>query len=288
MKKCLLSIVVVALCSMNASAQTCDALVVGMNEGLTIDDCHTFTPPTEGTTTVATVTVGNDGTVTMAVAGKGGEATTYYLDEEKPLETSFARTFTLKANQDPDNEWNYYSTFFTSERAYKVPATATAYIAEVVSGTDTDELKLTSVGDIIPQGEAVILRAEGNSIALLPSARQLKASSDDELENALEGTDKQKTLSADQYALSLGQAGVGFYLWDGKTIGANKAYLSLSDYPLGTKALTFRFDDGTTTAIEQPSANGQQPTDAYDLNGIRVNDGYKGFVIKDGMKFYRK
>ena len=29
------------------------------------------------------------------------------------------------------------------------------------------------------------------------------------------------------YAMSLGQNGVGFYLWDGKPIGANKAYMTL-------------------------------------------------------------
>lgn len=224
--------------------------------------------------------------VHMTVNGEDEKGFT--LSETDAIVICPAHAFRLKANQDPDHQKDYYSTFYTSEGAYKVPANTAAYAATVACGEDANELKLTSVGDIIPQGEAVILRAEGSSIVLMPSARQLKASSDDELENALEGTDKQKTLGADQYALSLGQAGVGFYLWDGRTIGANKAFLTLSDYPLGTKALTFRFDDGTTTAIEQPSANGQQPTDAYDLNGIRVDDGYKGFVIKDGMKFYRK
>ena len=72
-----------------------------MDEGKIYDDCHTFTPPTEGEgeTLIATVTFDGDA-VKMKV--KNGEETAYSLNENKPLETFFAHTFKLKANQDPD------------------------------------------------------------------------------------------------------------------------------------------------------------------------------------------
>ena len=101
------------------------------------------------------------------------------------------------------------------------------------------------------------------------------------------GTDEEKTLGANDYALSLGQKGVGFYLWEGKAIGDNKAYLTLNA-SFGAKAFTFQFDDGETTAIEQPTINGKQSGDTYNLNGVRVNDNYKGIVIKNGKKIYQK
>lgn len=259
-----------------------DALVVGLDEGKTYDDCHTFTPPTEeGETTIATVTLG-EGVISMKI--KNGEKTAYSLNETKPLETFFAHTFTLKANKDPEHTENYYSTFFTNEYAYKVPTMAKAYEGDVESGDDADVLKLSSVGGVIPQGEAVILKATDSSIELLPSARRPEASS----ENDLEGTDKEKTLGANQYALSLGQEGVGFYLWEGKSIGANKAYLTLNA-SAGAKAFIFQFDDDPTGIEEASPISSPEGKDLmYDLNGVRVNESYKGIVIKNGKKVYRK
>lgn len=124
----------------------------------------------------------------ISIKIKNGEETAYSLNETKPLETFFAHTFTLKANKDPEHTENYYSTFFTNEYAYKVPTMAKAYEGDVESGDDADVLKLSNVGGVIPQGEAVILKATDSSIEFLPSARRLDASS----ENDLEGTDKGK------------------------------------------------------------------------------------------------
>ncbi|MBQ0164563.1 MAG: hypothetical protein KBS75_05105, partial [Bacteroidales bacterium] len=107
--------------------------------------------------------------------------------------------------------------------------------------------------------------------------------------NILEGTDDAITLGAGQYAHPLGQRGVGFYLWDGKTIGANKAYLTL-DEALGVKAMQFRFNDEPgTTGIKAPSISPKRENPAtYDLKGMLVNDGYRGIVIKNGKKTVNK
>ena len=264
-----------------------DAILIGMNEGKIIDDSFMLLPSEEETVTVATVTFEEDDTMILDIAGKGGEKILYSLNETNPLETSFAHTFKLKANQDPDRPDHYYSTFFTGVGAYKVPNTATAYTGTIEDGEEEGIgiLSLSAVEGVIPCGEAVIVRGSEKSITLMPSCKKLKASTG----NILEGTDDATTLGAGQYALSLGQRGVGFYLWDGKTIGANKAYLAL-DEALGVKALQFRFNDEPgTTGIKAPSSSpkGENPA-TYDLKGMLVNDGYKGIVIKNGKKALNK
>ena len=170
-----------------------------------------------------------------------------------------------------------------------MPESVTAYTGAV----DGSVLRLTPVADgIIPAGEAVILRltsadntATKQQFALTATTTSATRSSS----NALKGTDETTTLSANQYALSLGGNGIGFYLWEGKQIGANKAYLTLDDNEgENAKAFTFQFDDGEATAIEQPTISGKQSSDTYNLNGVRVDENYKGIVIKNGKKVLQK
>ena len=196
--------------------------------------------------------------------------------------------FNITANQDPDDETHYYSTFYSRTCDYQVPSGVTAYTGAV----DGSVLKLTAIsGGIIPTGEAVILRLTSEEdITATKQQFDLTATTTTATKsstNALTGTDVAKTLGANDYALSLGQNGVGFYLWNGKSISAHKAYLTLES-PTMAKAFTFMFDDGETTAIEQPAINGKQSGDTYNLNGVRVNDNYKGIVIKNGKKVYQK
>ena len=196
-----------------------DVILVGMDEGLTIDECHTFTPPTEeGTTTVATVTFGEEGTLTMEVAD--GEPTSYAIFEDKPLETFFAHTFNLTAEQDPANTSDYYATFFTSECAYKVSddRSAKAYTGIL----DNEQIEIINAGDIIHKSEAVMLKADRSDITLMPSCNKAAATGS----NDLIGTDVAKTLGAGDFALSFGEDGVGFYNWNGQSIGDNEAYLT--------------------------------------------------------------
>ena len=196
-----------------------DVILVGMDEGQTIDECHTFAPPTEeGTTIVATVTFGEEGLVTLEVAD--GEATPYTIPDNKSLETFFAHTFSLTAEQDPANTSDYYSTFYTSECAYKVPEDGSA---KAYAGTsDNEHLEMIGVGNIIHKSEAVMLKANQSDITLMPSCNKASATEN----NELIGTDVAKTLGAGEFALSVGENGVAFYNWDGKSIGDNTAYLT--------------------------------------------------------------
>ena len=140
---------------------------------------------------------------------------------------------------------------------------------------------MTDVQGLIHKGEAVILRASANSITLMPSCCKDAASQS----SVFTGTDEAMTLGANDYALSLGQHGVGFYLWDGKKIGANKAYLTL-DSASKAKVFTFKFDGGAE-GIASPEA-APDAAAAYNLFGMRAGHGYKGIVIKNGKKYVVK
>ena len=101
------------------------------------------------------------------------------------------------------------------------------------------------------------------------------------------GTDEAMTLGADSYALSYSRDhGVGFYLWEGRKIGANKAYLihgSAGSAPL--RSLGFMFsDDGVTgvTSAFDWKQNGQ----SYNLQGLPAVESQHGIVISNGRKYY--
>ena len=149
----------------------------------------------------------------------------------------------ITANQDPNNKANYYSTFYSRKKAYSVPEGVTAYTGAV----DGSVLKLTAIeSGIIPAGEAVILRLTTENNTATKKQFDLTAMTTTATKsgtNALTGTDVATTLGASDYALSLGQNGVGFYLWEGKSIDAHKAYLYMGDSAAGTKALGFEFED---------------------------------------------
>ena len=144
--------------------------------------------------------------------------------------------FKIKAMHDPENTNNYYATFYSSKAAYKVPEGVTAYTG-VAEG---NVLNLTPVADdIIPAGEAVLLKASQSQIILQYTATTATKST----ENELVGTDVAIYGGENDYALSLGQYGFGFYLWKGKPLAANTVYLPVSA-SAGAKAYTFVFEDG--------------------------------------------
>ena len=143
------------------------------------------------------------------------------------------------------------------------------------SGEDIDVLRLTpTVGGLIPASEAVVLRATQSDITLMSSSRQDAASDG----NMLLGSDDPMTLPTNSYALSLGQHGVGFYLFSGSELPANKAYLTLAAQSNG---LRFSFTD-----IDTPQVDG--PSRAYNLQGQQVSANYQGIVIVNGKKMLKQ
>ena len=220
-----------------------------------------------------------------------------HFDLTKSLEgkryVTITEVFNITANQDPNNKANYYSTFYSSKKAYSVPEGVTAYTGVV----DGDVLKLTAIeGGVIPAGEAVILRLTTEDNTATKKQFDLTATTTTatkSTDNKLSGTDVAKTLGANDYALSLGQYGVGFYLWNGKSIDAHKAYLTLpASSASSAKAFTFQFEDETDAIhsinVNDSSTGSETGDNMYNLNGVRVNDNYKGIVIRNGKKIYQK
>ena len=190
-------------------------------------------------------------------------------------------TAQISANEDPDNKGTYYSTFYSSLESYAVPEGFTAYRGEINS--DGTKLTLISVGDgVMTRGEGYILKGTASSGNM--NVTENAGSSSD---NKLQGTDVAiASLGANDYALSHGSNGVGFYLWSGKNIGANKAYLELP--ASSVKAFTFEFEEATGIHNSQFIIHNSENDAMYNLNGVRVDENYKGIVIKNGKKVYQR
>ena len=218
----------------------------------------------------------------------------------------------LTFRQDPNTPTDYYATFYTnlqtSKDTYCYDLTLTdikAYtgVLEPTDDPDVDALKLKDAGNIIGNGIAVVLKyTAGDDLGptidvAIPTTSEMPQAVE---KNDLTGTDinlswngeGERLIPANTYALSSSKEyGVGFYYsnYEGWTIDAHKAFLTLDD-SYYSKAFILRFDDGETTSIQNSALIIQNSeNDAmYDLNGVRVNDDYKGIVIQNGKKFYQK
>ncbi len=190
----------------------------------------------------------------------------------------------ISANEDPDNKGTYYSTFYSNLESYAVPESFMAYRGEI--SDDGTKLNLTSVKDgIMLRGEGYILKGTASSGNMNVTANATNGNSG----NILLGTDVATTLGANDYAMTLGQYGVGFYPWDGKKIGANKAYMTLvADGTSQANAFILLFDEGTTTGINSVNENEDENENIYNLNGVRVGKDYKGIIGKGGKKYFNK
>lgn len=270
--KAIINAAMLMVCSM-ASAQTREAAV--LFSGTDLDESYLLKEK-------VSVVFDEDGKALISLDGM--DEMEFVIVEGHPVTAVFKDAFKLKANQDPDHPDNYYATFYTSEGAYKVkePETAKAYSGKV----DGDVLKMTAISnDIILKKQPVVLKASVSDITLMPSDNMTSAFSD----RQFKGTDEATTLGENDYALSLGQKGVGFYLWNGKEIGANKAYLTISGTS-NTNEFVFQFDDEGITGIDSnyEFLNADSDEVMYNLNGMRVDDSYKGIVIKNGKKIFNK
>ncbi len=209
------------------------------------------------------------------------------IDDGNPPSAEFRSAFNISAKQDPDNTGNYYSTFFTSEGAYKIPEGVKAYIGEVekTDDPDSDVLNLTALaGGVIHKKEGVVLKADNDDILLMPSCNKGDASS----ENKLTGADEDiPTPETGTYGLTYDyRTGVGFYKWT-NPIPANKAFLVLEDGG-SIKALRFNFDDEQNDADGIRNIRKDRDGKAFNLQGVKVGKEYKGMVIKNGRKVIRR
>jgi len=93
------------------------------------------------------------------------------------------------------------------------------------------------------------------------------------------------------YILANGSHGIAFYkvASEGGLIKANRAYLQLpSDDVASAKYVRFAFCDDETTGLGSVSAEDNAGEAVYNLAGQKVGSNYKGLVIKNGKKVYKK
>ena len=115
------------------------------------------------------------------------------------------------------------------------------------------------------------------------------SSSTDVSDNVLVGTVGGTTINgndADYFVLKKNTAGVGFYRVTAANynVRANSAYLALAKG--GTGAKGFIPVDGTT-AIDLVDTANEVAAPAYNLQGQRVSNSYKGVVIVNGKKYMK-
>ncbi len=233
------------------------------------------------------ITFDEDCNVVLTV---NGNSVTYPWDMAGKI-TLFkgAPTVEFKANEDPKNEGDYYTTFYSSLEAYTIPEGVKAYTATVDEKQDGVILLHEIKDGVIPAETAVVLISECGSFSAYTSDY---ATSEIEYRGILNGTDVEIPVPDDDcYVLSgTSTFGIGLYPWagEGKKLSANKAYLQLTSAS-PAKAFRFVFDEETTSIHNSQFIIHNSENDVmYNLNGVRVNDSYKGIVIKNGKKTLKK
>ena len=187
-----------------------------------------------------------------------------------------------------------YATFASAFQTV-VPSGVNVYAATYAES----KLKLNSAtqlaeGTVLPAGTGVILKGSAADYDFVYSSEA--ASTDAKLiANSLVGSviavPVTDLTSGTGTIYSLDKIGdvVAFYRYTPDYTIANKAFFVL---PAGAKIVGFDFDD-EPTGIESAgqivrSEELGAMSEIYNLNGVRVNQYYKGIVIKNGKKFINK
>ena len=187
----------------------------------------------------------------------------------------------------------YYSSVYYSNKSLKVPEGVECLTYKVVDGALTVS-KTYNAGDVIPAGEAVVIKVsvyDGTVTFMVAPTTNVK-----DTESMLLGVDGATSISEPgykYYKLTLNAAKeegtAGFYfdkgVTDGSTINAaaNKCYLRVPvDQTNGAKGFVFGEETDGINAID----NSQQQIveGIYNLAGQRVNKAQKGIYIVNGKK----
>lgn len=155
-----------------------------------------------------------------------------------------------------------------------IPTGVKAYTG-TISG---NYLVLSEVTTTIPASTAVVLEASAGTYPF-NIADETEAITD----NVLSGnyTEITRGESTDYLTLQRMDGQVGFYTFNGTTIGANKAYISKSALGSEVKGLGLRFEE--TDGIDHTPATSLQGQ-VYDLAGRRVSQPRHGLYIVGGKK----
>lgn len=169
--------------------------------------------------------------------------------------------------------------------AVTLPTGVKAY---VVSAAADGVATLTEVTGTVPAQTPVLINAAATTYDLAISAEAAEPVSG----NLLSGTLIATSVPAETRAYILvndATDGVGFYLLneDDRTIGANKAYLTLPA-SVDATSLSLKSDDGTITGINGVEVSAGADAPVYDLQGRRLPQvPEKGIYIQNGKKIMK-
>lgn len=217
-----------------------------------------------------------DGTVAYAAGDTytGNVDQTLYAQWEIDL-------YYIHANQDPQHTTDYYTTFYHGTQAYELPSGVEAYAA-TVSGDMLMLKKIAEGGDVLPNGEAVIIKAASENLILTPTDEAGVSIEN----NQLQGVDDPTAVPSDNcYVLSGNNtSGVGFYRFSG-TIHAHKAYIDLDALSGGggsaPKRLRFVFS-------QQNVATGADEVGSETANALRSEKRIEDdqlIIIRNGVRY---
>ena len=200
---------------------------------------------------------------------------------DQPVINVYAR-FALKVTL---NKYGY-STLYYSKYNFEVPSGVEATTYTLDNDNKLVVSKTYAAGDVIPAGEAVVLKGGENTECKF---KAVKGEYSVDSDNLLRGSDVAATTegSGKFYALTAKGGKVGFY-WMAEggaafTNGAHKAYLVLPSS--GVKSYAFDEDDATAImAVEGADEDGA----IYNVAGQRLNKMQNGINIVNGKKILKK
>ena len=224
--------------------------------------------------------ISHDASGNILLGADGMEKQTYSAQDVVLLEhlLDVSGSFPISAGKGVNGDDKYYSTFYSSKWAYKVPDGVSAYIGTV----EGSAIRFVEIEDgTIPAGVAVLLVSEEDSYNLaacdcVGATDMGDLSGTDVAIPELETPDNCYILSATT------KLGMGFYpLLSG--LAANKSYLVLAESQ--PKALTISIDGDVITGV--PVTEGWHIDNVFNLQGMEVDDSYEGVIIINGEKTYR-
>lgn len=266
---------------------------------------HLKTQETKNDNAKAVITIGEDDETSVTFQREGGRNILQYNPNSgNPLFSCYAsasqyavQIYRLVNEKDVTVKISSvgYATLYYSDRALRVPAGVTAKTYKATNGK-LEESKVYETGSVIPAGQAVVLKgAEGDY-----PFYYTEVTGESDPESMLKGSDEAETTTGGNFYYALqakskdGKHGPGFY-WMNSTgaafdNGAHKAYMALPEKfgEAQGMAKEFYLFDEATTGISGLGAETDDHTEMYNLNGQRVDRGYKGVVIKNGKKFLKK
>ena len=221
----------------------------------------------------------------ITVKGEGEFVITAVLerlgsDEQSEL---FTATYTIKAVEPVvadvtiEAKANGYGTYCSDKDLDFTKSDAKAYIARL----EGNRVYLSEIQKV-PAGTGILVKSNGTE-AVVPVTEGVNPFNGiNDFVGVLEDTEVEYgTVSI----LSLVNGEEGFYKFLGTVIPANKAYFPVvATGSLAKLSLIFEDADGIGQIVNNAIIEG----DAYNLNGQRVKSNYKGVVIVNGKKYFKK